>query len=425
MKKSEPPLQRVRPDSPPRGQSQPQVASGLASQPRQMLPRDAQQALLVGRVWMPARGATPGGPCIVRVTDQAVYDLTADFPTIAHLINAPDAVKITDRKLADRRITSFDDIAEATLAKDADDSVPRFLPPVDLQPIKASGVTFYDSLLERLIEEKTGGRHETADQVRRDITASLGDGLDRVVPGTQAAIEMLARLRAAGMWSQYLEVAIGTDAEIFTKASPLSCVGPGAAVGILRHSKWNNPEPETVLVVDRRGRIAGATLGNDVNHRDIEGRSALLLGRAKDNNSCCAIGPFVRLIDSQFTIDRLRAVRVDLDVEGLDGFRFSDFNTLSRIRRDIVGLVEQCIGPNNSFPDGVALMLGAMCSIKQDRFGDGSGFTHQPGDLIRVSSPDFGSLSNHVRYCDEVPAWTMGIAELMRNLAQRGLLSRD
>ena len=414
--------QRSRKGSLAHAQSNPRRESSLGHEPRRILPQDASQALLIGRVWMPARGSIPAGPSVVRVTDRTVYDLTPDFPTTSYLFNSPEAVSVATHVSEARRISSFAEVAEATFAAEGDETVPRFLPPVDLQPIKASGVTFYDSLLERLIEEKTGGRHEAADDVRREITASLGDGLDRVVPGSAAATDMLARLRAAGMWSQYLEVAIGTDAEIFTKASPLSCVGPGAAVGVLRQSKWNNPEPEIVLIIDRRGKIVGATLGNDVNHRDIEGRSALLLGRAKDNNGCCAIGPFVRLVDQRFTLDRLRAAKVELDVEGPNGFQFHDSNVLSRIRRDIVDLAAQCIGPNNAFPDGVALMLGAMCSIKQDRFGDGSGFTHQPGDVVRVSSPDLGSLCNQVRYCDEVPVWAMGIGELMRNLAQRGLL---
>ena len=425
MNKSEPP-----------GQTRPSAASareainkpsepGFLDHPRKMLPHDAEQALLIGRVWMPAQGARPAGPCVVKVTDQSVYDLTPDFPTVSHLINAPDAVRPMESVPAGRRIASFDEIAEATLSAALSERAPRFLPPVDLQPIKASGVTFYDSLLERLIEERTGGRHETADQVRRDITQRLGDGLDSIVPGSPAALDMLARLRSAGLWSQYLEVAIGQDAEIFTKASPLACVGPGAAVGVLRHSKWNNPEPEVVLVIDRRGRIAGATLGNDVNHRDIEGRSALLLGRAKDNNGCCAIGPFVRLIDSRFTLDRLRKTGVELSIDGRDGFRFHDSNVLSRIRRDIAGLVEQCIGPNNAFPDGVALMLGAMCSVTRDRFGDGTGFTHAPGDVVRVSSADLGCLANRIVYCDNVPPWPMGIGELMHNLARRNYLPRD
>jgi len=419
----------------PHGQRQQSAASALATHdaqvipvfldhPRKLLPLDATEALLVGRIWMPALSDRPAGPCVVRVTDQAVYDLTPDFPTVSHLMNAPDAVKAVGTTSVGKRIASFDEIAEATLSAATSDRVARFLSPVDLQPIKASGVTFYDSLLERLIEERTGGRHETADQVRREITARLGDGLDRVVPGSPAALEMLARLRAAGIWSQYLEVAIGQDAEIFTKASPLACIGTGASVGVLRHSKWNNPEPEVVLIIDRQGRIAGASLGNDVNHRDIEGRSALLLGRAKDNNACCAIGPFVRLIDPQFTLDRLRAVRVDLAIDGRDGFRFHDSNALSRIRRDIVGIVEQCIGPNNAYPDGVALMLGAMCSVKQDRFGDGTGFTHCVEDVVRVSSPDLGCLANRVLYCDQVPPWTLGLAELMQNLARRGCLPR-
>src|SRR5690606_27366505 len=107
---------------------------------------------------------------------------------------------------------------------------------------------------------------------------------------------------SAGVWSQYLEVAIGKDAEIFTKTQPMASVGFGAQIGIHPESHWNNPEPEVVLAVARTGKIRGATLGNDVNLRDYEGRSALLLGEAKDQNASCAIGPFIRLFDETFSL---------------------------------------------------------------------------------------------------------------------------
>jgi len=288
--------------------------------------------------------------------------------------------------------------------------------------IKASGVTFVASLLERVIEEQARGEPSRAQAIRAKIESLVGGDLSAIRPGSEAAMALKKTLIEQGAWSQYLEVGIGPDAEIFTKCPPMASVGVGADVGILRSSTWNNPEPEVVLVVNARGEVVGATLGNDVNLRDVEGRSALLLGRAKDNNASSAIGPFIRLFDGRFTIDTVRAADVALKVEGDDGFTLAGVSPISKISRDPLEIVRHAMNENHQYPDGLALFLGTMFAPIEDRDAPGEGFTHKPGDRVTISTPSLGALVNRVRYCDEIEPWHFGSGALMRNLAQRGLL---
>jgi fumarylacetoacetate (FAA) hydrolase family protein len=303
-----------------------------------------------------------------------------------------------------------------------DPTRPWLLPPIDLQAIKAAGVTFAVSLLERLIEEQARGKPETAVAVRAEVEAALGGAIDGLVPGSPQAQELKSVLQAKGLWSQYLEVGIGPDAEIFTKAPSMAAVGTGAAIGVLTTSRWNNPEPEIVVVANSRGEIVGATLGNDVNLRDIEGRSALLLGRAKDNNASTAIGPFLRLFDETFSLDDVRRAEVALTVEGTDGFRLDGASAMARISRDPADLVAQMLGPHHQYPDGVALFLGTMFAPIKDRDAPGQGFTHHLGDVVTIASRPLGALVNVVTTCDQAPPWRFGAGALMRNLARRGLI---
>jgi fumarylacetoacetate (FAA) hydrolase family protein len=299
---------------------------------------------------------------------------------------------------------------------------PWLLAPIDLQAVKASGVTFVVSLLERVIEEQAKGSPEKAASIRNDIHALIGHDLSKLVPGSPQAMQIKQALIAKGVWSQYLEVGIGPDAEIFTKSQPMSAVGPGADIGILSTSTWNNPEPEIAVVVASTGRIVGATLGNDVNLRDVEGRSALLLGKAKDNNASCALGPFIRLFGDGFTLDDVKQAEIRLTVDGPEGYRLEGASSMSQISRSPESLVNAAMGVNHQYPDGFVLFLGTMFAPIQDRDVAGQGFTHKIDDLVSIESTFLGRLVNRVRHCDDCPPWVFGASHLMRSLASRKLL---
>lgn len=380
------------------------------------LPEDSDVAVLVGRVWLP--GKLPG-PCVVVVEHGEVYDITATVPTLSCLLNSESPATVA--RDASRNVC-LGNVEEFQNTTGEPVGTKRLLAPADLQNIKACGVTFVESLLERVIEEKALGEPTRAAVIRNELKERFGGSLDGLTPGSQDAQRLKEILIKEGLWSQYLEVGLGPDAEVFTKAQPMSAVGWGAAVGLHPSSSWNNPEPELVLAVNYRGDIVGATLGNDVNLRDIEGRSALLLGRAKDNNGSCAIGPFVRLIDENFTLETLRSLRIDLRIEGQDGFVLDASSDMSRISRDIVDLVAQVIGRHHQYPDGFLLFTGTLYAPSKDRDEPGRGFTHKPGDLVTISSPHLGALFNTVELCTRIPQWDFGAWSLFKNLARRGLL---
>jgi fumarylacetoacetate (FAA) hydrolase family protein len=382
------------------------------------LPTDAADALLIGRAWVPRYAA----PVVVRIVGDDVLDLSSVAPTMAQLLELPGPAAAIRAAGALPRLASF----AATLANSAADArsgdTPWLLAPCDLQAIKASGVTFVSSMLERVIEEQARGDPAKAQSVRAVIVGIIGDDLASVRPGSAAALRLKDALIAQGAWSQYLEVGIGVDAEIFTKAQPMSAVGTGAEVGIHPQSEWNNPEPEIVLAVNSRGETVGATLGNDVNLRDFEGRSALLLGKAKDNNASCAIGPFIRLFDDKFTIDDVRRAELAMRVDGPDGFALTGASSMAMISRDPLDLVGHAIGPNHQYPDGLVLFLGTMFAPTKDRLAPGQGFTHVVGDLVTISTPQLGALVNRVNHADRIAPWTFGAGALMQSLARRGLL---
>jgi fumarylacetoacetate (FAA) hydrolase family protein len=382
------------------------------------LPVDAADALLVGRVWIEETG-----PVLVLVSVDGVFDLSSMAPTASQLLELPDvaqAVRAAAPSLP--RLADTADVLANSVAGAHNPKLPWLLAPCDLQALKASGVTFVASMLERVIEEQAGGDASKAEAVRAAVVSVIGDNLSSVNPGSPEAAKLKDVLIAQGVWSQYLEVGIGPDAEIFTKSQPLSAVGTGAEVGIHPHSHWNNPEPEIVLAVNSRGEVQGATLGNDVNLRDFEGRSALLLGKAKDNNASCAIGPFIRLFDEHFNIDHVRRSDLTMTVTGPEGFEMKGGSSLSMISRDPLDLVAQAIGANHQYPDGFMLFLGTMFAPTQDRHGPGQGFTHVVGDVVAVSTPQLGSLVNRVTTSDQAVPWTFGMAALMKSLARRGLL---
>ena len=381
------------------------------------LPDDAGDALLVGRVFVPA----VEGPVLVQVVGDDLLDLSTIASVSSELLDRADAIDAIRRTRLPRLGSLAAALANAAPAG-RDTAAPWLLAPCDLQAIKAAGVTFVASMLERVIEEQARGDPAKAEGVRARIAGIVGDNLRNVRPGSAEAARIKDVLLAEGLWSQYLEVGIGPDAEIFTKSQPMSAVGTGADIGIHRQSTWNNPEPEIVLAINSRGETVGATLGNDVNLRDFEGRSALLLGKAKDNNASCAIGPFIRLFDDTFTIDTVRRADITLTVEGPDGFVLNGASSIAQISRDPLDLAQQAIGRNHQYPDGLLLFLGTMFAPTQDRHGPGLGFTHEVGDVVTIATPSLGALVNRVDYADAIEPWTFGAGALMRSLAERGLL---
>ncbi|MFL5141339.1 MAG: fumarylacetoacetate hydrolase family protein [Microvirga sp.] len=389
------------------------LEDGLAD----VLPGDGTVGALGGRVWLPR----VEGPAVVAIRDGGVFDVSRAFPTMRDLCEAGDPAAAL-RAVAGERVGALADILANTPPDGRDRAKPWLLAPLDLQAIKAAGVTFVISMLERVIEERARGNPDAATAIRREVNRLVGDDLAKLKPGSPEAARLKEVMIEQGVWSQYLEVGIGPDAEIFSKAPPMAAVGTGMDAGLHPKSSWNNPEPEVVLAVSSAGRIVGATLGNDVNLRDFEGRSALLLSKAKDNNASCAIGPFIRFFDATFSLDDVRQTTVTLVVEGPEGYRLEGSSSIAKISRDPEDLVRQMIGPNHRYPDGAVLFLGTMFAPIEDRDVPGQGFTHKIGDIVTVAAPELGRLVNRMRHSGDCEPWTFGAGALMRNLAARGLI---
>ncbi|HQT80059.1 MAG TPA: fumarylacetoacetate hydrolase family protein [Rhodopila sp.] len=391
--------------------------TSFATSLRAALPDDADSAALAGRIWRP----DVNGPAVVAIRGGIVFDITHDVPTMRDLCETPDPAAAL-RSAHGTAIGALDAILDNTPPERRDPDRPWLLAPIDLQAIKAAGVTFAISMLERVIEERARGDLNAAAAIRAEVNRLVGDDLAKLRPGSPEAMHLKDVLIQQGAWSQYLEVGIGPDAEIFTKAQPMAAVGTGMDAGLHPNSSWNNPEPEVVIAVASDGRIVGATLGNDVNLRDVEGRSALLLGKAKDNNASCAIGPFLRFFDGRFTLDDIRACTVSLRVEGTDGFVLEGSSSIAKISRDPADLAAQMLNAHHPYPDGAVLFLGTMFAPIQDRDAPGQGFTHKYGDIVTIATPSLGRLVNRMMPTDQCEPWRFGVGALMRNLAARNLL---
>jgi fumarylacetoacetate (FAA) hydrolase family protein len=393
-----------------------EISMHPASYADRVLPEDAARAALVGRVFDPEQG----GPCVVALREDTVVDLSAVEPTVSDLLERDDAVEVVRSAPGGTR-WPLRQLLDATLA--SDNSAARFLAPNDLHVLKAAGVTFVRSMLERVIEERAEGDPMRAEEIRAKLADAVGGVIAQVRPGSPEAARVKEVLIGEGLWSQYLEVGIGPDPEIFTKAPVLSAVGLGAQIGVLARSSWNNPEPELVLAVTSRGVVVGATLGNDVNLRDFEGRSALLLTEAKDNNASCAVGPFIRLFDDTFSVDDAGRQDITLRIDGPEGYVLEGVSSVGEISRDPLELVTHTLGAHHQYPDGFMLFTGTMFAPTEDRDQPGQGFTHKRDDVVAISSPRLGTLVNTVSSAEDAPDWTFGVRALMRNLATRGLLA--
>jgi fumarylacetoacetate (FAA) hydrolase family protein len=385
--------------------------------PANTLPHDGTAGSLAGRVWRP----DVDGPSVVAIRADGVFDVSRTFPTMFDLCEQKDPAAAL-RAADGERLGALENILANTHPDTRDASKPWLLSPVDLQAVKAAGVTFAISMLERVIEEKARGNPAAAIVFRKEIVDLVGDDLSRLKPGSPEAMRLKQVLIDQGAWSQYLEVGIGPDAEIFTKCPPMSTVGTGMDAGLHPISTWNNPEPEVVLVIASSGTIVGGTLGNDVNLRDVEGRSALLLSKAKDNNASGTIGPFIRFFDATFSLDDMRSAELDLVVEGEDGYTLKGSSSLAKISRDFTDLASQMLNRNHQYPDGAVLYTGTLFAPIEDRDTQGEGFTHKIGDIVTISTPKLGALINRMKHSNACPPWTFGISHLMRNLARRGLI---
>ncbi len=393
----------------------------LAMELKKLIASDSDKGMFVGRLWMPEES----GPSPVVVIKNKVYDFSRVTPTTSQLLNVENPVEFIHDAISTKwikKIGHVQDFVENSHANNRDKKKYFLLCPADLQAIRACGVTFVASMVERVIEEFSKGELDKAAEIRKTIALEVGGDLANIIPGSEVAKNVKESLISRNLWSQYLEVGIGPDAEVFNKAQPMSAVGVGAEIGIRSDSSWNNPEPEVVLAVNRAGSVVGATIGNDVNLRDFEGRSALLLGKAKDNNASCAIGPFIRLLDESYSMDEVRRTKLIVNVKGLDGFSLDGESNSSHISRDPLELVKQAVNRNHQYPDGIMLFLGTQFAPAEDRDEPGKGFTHKLGDIVTISCPRLGALTNRINYCNQVEPWTYGVTDLIKNLSERKLI---
>lgn len=387
-----------------------------------ILPNDGLAGTLVGRVWCSESDGSRKGPHVVILGEDGVYDLSGYAPTISHLLDDEELISRLGALDQLPKLCSIADLISNSQIGCQSTLAPYLLAPVDLQCLKACGVTFANSIIERVIEEQAGGDPSKAESIRESLLSKIGSDLSGVVPGSAEALALRESMIVKNIWSQYLEVGIGPYAEVFTKAPVMSSVGYGMEAGLHPESSWNNPEPELVLAVNSRGVVVGATLGNDVNLRDFEGRSALLLGKAKDNNASCAVGPFIRLFDETFDIEDVRNEVICLRVEGKDGFVLQGESTMSEISRDVLELVEHTYNSNHQYPDGFILFTGTLFAPTQDRDEIGGGFTHKIGDIVSISSGKLGCLRNEMNTSDQITPWSFGIRDLFDNLTKRKLI---
>ncbi|MBL9114923.1 MAG: fumarylacetoacetate hydrolase family protein [Verrucomicrobiaceae bacterium] len=186
----------------------------------------------------------------------------------------------------------------------------------------------------------------------------------------------------AGGGSFYDRVYAAERPEIFFKATPQRVAAPGAAMHLRRDSKWMVPEPEMTLVISAGGKLIGTTVGNDLSCRDIEGENPLYLPQAKCFRLSAALGPCIRV--SAEPLSSETAIHLQILRSGVTAFEGQ--TTLAQLKRTPAELIA-FLYRDNDFPQGAFLMTGTGIVPPDD-------FTLQPGDEVRISIDDIGTLSN-------------------------------
>jgi len=380
----------------------------------QVLPSDGYAGTLVGRALFP--GVFPG-PCVVAIREDGVHNISGTVPTMAQLLNAPNPLATLQRALRNCvYLGPLESLLENSTPSTHDPLKPYLLTPIDLQAVKAVGLTFVNGLLQRFADDN-GGAATVA-----KMEKAAGVALGKILPGSEEAARLRTALMEDGLWNDTLEVGFGPDVELFTKAQPLSAVGTGAEIAVLPTSKQTFAEPEVVLMLNADGKICGATLGCDMTARDVEARSLLLLGRAKDQNATCAVGPFIRLFDQTFSLPNVQGMNLTYAFEGADDAVFTDTGSMDQIGRGLITLARQVVNEHHGYPDGVALFTGCMFKAPSSRGASDTPFTHQVGDVVIIKASPLGTLINRVNTTDKVRPWSFGMSDLMANLANRQLL---
>jgi 2-dehydro-3-deoxy-D-arabinonate dehydratase len=172
--------------------------------------------------------------------------------------------------------------------------------------------------------------------------------------------------------------------EVFFKATPHRVVGHNDKVAIRKDSTWDVPEPELTLLATSSGKIVGYTIGNDMSSRSIEGENPLYLPQAKTYDGCAALGPCI--LCSSHPINHNSKIQLEIFRSGKKVFEGEvGLNQMKRKLEELVSFVFRAC----SFPNGCFIMTGTGIVPPHN-------FTLHPGDEIRITIDEIGTLVNYV-----------------------------